>query len=81
MHAEERQFLHDLSNPLAICLGNLKIMLEKLKTDPGSVQLDQLLDKLTKATDGVDQARKMLSARRKELVRRDEEAEKKQEAG
>lgn len=63
----ERDFLHDLSNPLAIAYGNLKILTMKLDADLASLPVDDILQRLHKAVGSFEKANQLLDARRTHL--------------
>ena len=60
----EREFLHDLSNPLAIAYGNLKILATKLDADQNSIPMEMIVSKLTKAVNSFERANALLDKRR-----------------
>lgn len=60
----EREFLHDLSNPLAIAYGNLKILATKLESDQNSIPMEMIVSKLTKAVNSFERANALLDKRR-----------------
>ena len=60
----EREFLHDLSNPLAIAYGNLKILASKLEADQNSIPMDMIIKKLSKAVTSFERANDLLDKRR-----------------
>ena len=60
----ERAFLHDLSNPLAIAYGNMRLIVTKLEKDKTSMDIEAILVKLKKAGEAFDKATALLEARR-----------------
>jgi len=60
----EREFLHDLSNPLAIAYGNLKILASKLEADQSAIPMDMIVKKLLKAVNSFERANELLDKRR-----------------
>jgi signal transduction histidine kinase len=65
---EERAFLHDLSNPLAIAVGMLDMAAEQLKTTPGADP--KALERLEKARNALRRMTDSITARRKTLQTR-----------
>ncbi|MFK7827139.1 MAG: hypothetical protein AB8G05_23550 [Oligoflexales bacterium] len=63
----EREFLHDLSNPLAIAYGNLKIISAKIEADPNAMDLDAVLVKVNKALKAFEKANALLDKRRNHI--------------
>lgn len=63
----EREFLHDLSNPLAIAYGNLKIISAKIEADPNSMDMDAVLLKVNKALKAFEKANALLDKRRNHI--------------
>ncbi len=61
---EQRRFLHDLSNPLAIAQGNLRIVIDKLKKDAVLDEADPRLQRLEKALAACQQINVLLVDRR-----------------
>ena len=60
----EREFLHDLCNPLAISYGNLRILSAKLEGDINSLDLKTILSKINKAIESFERANDLLERRR-----------------
>lgn len=60
----ERGFLHDISSPLAVGQGNLRIIISKLKADPPAIDGKVLLDKLEKVASAVDKIVGIVNDRR-----------------
>ena len=65
---EERKFMHDLANPIAIAQGNIKLTLRKLKKDQNSLTVEQIIERLTKASEAFDRVTDMMSERRSNLI-------------
>lgn len=74
MSSDERKFLHDLSNPIAICFGNIKIISSKLKKDPSSVTAEYLMTRLEKTVGAFDRINDMLADRRELILAREAES-------
>lgn len=66
---DERKFLHDISNPLSIAHGNLKIALRKMdplkEIDP---QCLEIIERLNKAIEACDRMVKQVGERRQILL-------------
>lgn len=60
----ERKFLHDLSNPLSIAYGNIKLITGKLEKDIHSMDVPGILDRLQKAVRNFERANALLDERR-----------------
>lgn len=60
----EREFLHDLCNPLAISYGNLRILSSKLEADSNSLDIQTILTKINKAIESFERANDLLERRR-----------------
>lgn len=65
---EERKFLHDLSSPLTITHGNLKILLKKMETEQLTSDRDDSLKRLQHAMAACEKLALMLSERRQYLI-------------
>ena len=65
---KERQFLHDLSNPLAIGYGNCKIILSKLAKDIEALSKDDIVKRLEKAVTAFERANNLIAERREFLI-------------
>lgn len=66
----EREFLHDLSNPLAIAYGGMKLIsvkMENQQTTP--ISLEEIQKKLEKAILYFEKANQLIDERRKFLQR------------
>ena len=63
----EREFLHDLSNPLAIAYGNLKIISAKIEADPNAMDIDAVMVKVNKALKAFEKANVLLDKRRNHI--------------
>ncbi len=68
MTTKERQFIHDLANPLAIAQGNIKLTLRKLSKDPASLSSEQMVTRLQKINDSLERMAVILSERRQEVM-------------
>ncbi|MFW7379419.1 MAG: hypothetical protein ACOH5I_11465 [Oligoflexus sp.] len=65
---EERKFLHDLSSPLTITHGNLKILLKKFESEQQTSDHDDSLKRLQHAMAACERLAVMLSERRQYLI-------------
>ena len=68
----ERKFLHEMSNPLAIGFGNIKILLSKLQKTQNDISAEYTIDKVSKALDALERVNRLIEERRREL--KEEEA-------
>ncbi len=69
-YLDERKFLHDISNPLAVVHGNLRITLRKMEqAQEANPQLSEFIEKLNKAMDACERINKAISVRRDEILR------------
>lgn len=69
MEIDERKFLHDLSNPLAIGYGNVKILSSKLQKNPDALDKGDIIARLEKALTAFDRVNKLISDRRHDLLK------------
>lgn len=67
---EERKFLHDLSNPLAIGYGNIRIAFKKLEaiSEDAEAPANQVVDRLKKAIDAFERVNEILEIRKKAIT-------------
>lgn len=68
MSESERQFLHDLSNPIAVSLGNIKILHRKIKQDPATFPHDAIIERLEKALQAFNTMQELIANRRRALA-------------
>ena len=68
MSESERQFLHDLSNPIAISLGNIKILHKRIKQDPAAFPHDAILERLEKALQAFNTMQELIAKRKTALA-------------
>lgn len=61
---QEHHFLHDISSPLSVGYGNLRLVIMKLRKDPDSLDKSDILTRLEKSLKAFDQANSLLSDRR-----------------
>ena len=61
---DEKKFLHDLSNPLAVVYGNLQLIVSKLEKDLQAYEPEDLLHKLQKSAQYLDIVADLLDKRR-----------------
>lgn len=61
---EQRKFLHDLANPLAIAQGNLRIVIDKLIAEGVLEDSDPKLQRLQKALRACQQMNVLIVERR-----------------
>lgn len=66
MPQNETQFLHDLSNPLAIAYGSIKLISIKLE-NTSDLSQEELRDKLEKAIKYFEKANQLIEKRRNYL--------------
>lgn len=69
MSTEERKFLHDLSNPLAVGYGNMRIIGKKLDTIENASEVAGLKigERVQKALESFEKVSAMLKERKKYL--------------
>lgn len=72
MSANERKFIHDLANPLAIAQGNIKLVLRNISKNPGTLPSEQVMTRLQKINDSIERISAMLSDRRQSIVESDQ---------
>ena len=72
--SEERKFLHDVSNSIAICFGNVKVLSAKLKKDPSGITPEYIESRLDKAIASFEKINELLVSRRQTII--DEEDER-----
>lgn len=68
LNGEERKFLHDLANPVAIAQGNIKLVHRALQKDPESWNHDSIREKLSKAAAAFDRVTDLMNSRRMALI-------------
>ncbi|NRA65092.1 MAG: hypothetical protein HRU19_11460 [Pseudobacteriovorax sp.] len=66
MSSDERKFIHDICNPLAIAQGNVKLIIRKLKKNSIS-DLSEVLERLDKAAEAFDRVDDLIEDRREWL--------------
>ncbi|MBP6217933.1 MAG: hypothetical protein KA436_05055 [Oligoflexales bacterium] len=71
LDSDERKFLHDLSNPLAVVYGNIQLLLAKMDRDP-ALPPDFILEKLKKTATYLDKVTILLDQRREWLRAKEE---------
>lgn len=73
---DERKFLHDVINPLAIAQGNLKMALRKMDgLKEQNAQAQDVWEKLNRAMDACEKMVKLVNDRRQTLMdKKDQEA-------
>lgn len=64
----ESRFLHDLSSPLTITHGNLKILIKKVELDQEFNNREDYLKRLKHAMDACERIVEMLAERRQHLI-------------
>ena len=62
--SEERKFLHELSNSMAIGFGNIRILLNKLEKKRDECSDDYILEKIRKAVDAYEKVNSLIEDRR-----------------
>ena len=75
MKSPEKQFLHDISNLIAICYGNIKIVSTKLAKNPEAVTQDYLSGRLLKSLDAFDKLNALIAERRDLIIQEQEASE------
>lgn len=65
MSTDERHFLHDLSNPVAIAVGMVEILLKQADRDPNPDP--KRIERLNKTLEALQRAVQLLENRRKAL--------------
>ena len=70
---EERKFMHDLSNPMAIAQGNIKLTLRKLKKDEGAMTISEIIERLEKTSEAFERINEMMSLRRSIIIEQQKE--------
>lgn len=70
---EERKFMHDLSNPMAIAQGNIKLTLRKLKKDEGAMTISEIIERLEKTSEAFERMNEMMSLRRSIIIEQQKE--------
>ena len=60
----EREFLHDVSSPLAVSIGNIRIIISKLSADPPAISGQALLEKLHKVEYSLEKLVTLVNLRR-----------------
>ena len=68
----ERKFLHNLANPMAIAQGNIKLVLRKLLKNSESLSTEEIIDRLSKASDAFDRITDMMAERRTDVIQAEE---------
>ena len=64
----EREFLHDLSNIIAVAQGNLHLIVRKIQKSPADVKAEDLVPKLEVSLNSMNRMVEFLNKRR-EVVR------------
>ncbi len=60
----EREFLHDLSNVVAIAQGNLHLLMRKIQKNPGEFKIEDAMPKLEASVNAITRMVDHLNARR-----------------
>ena len=76
MSKEERKFIHDLANPIAIAQGNIKLTVRKLKKNASSLTTDEIIERLEKSCEAFDRMGELIEERRSALTSDQEGNEK-----
>jgi hypothetical protein len=63
----EREFLHDLSNIVAIAQGNLHLLMRKIQKNPAEVKIEDLMPKLESSVNAITRLVDQLNARREKV--------------
>ena len=64
---EEREFLHNLINPLAIGLGNIKLLHRRMTTNPAEITHEKIVSMLQTSLDAFARMNVMVEERRSYL--------------
>ncbi len=65
---EQRNFLHDLANPLSVLQGNLRIAMRALEaSNPQNPELAEVMNRLNKVMESSKKINSLLSERRQNL--------------
>ncbi|MCX6116761.1 MAG: hypothetical protein NT027_04415 [Proteobacteria bacterium] len=68
-HTNERVFLHDICNALAVVQGSLHIVIFKGKKVPPAITFEQAIERLQKGLEAVEKLNTLVSARRDYVVK------------
>ncbi len=66
--SEERSFLHDMCNGLAVVQGSMHLVIMKSKKIPSAITLEEAAQRLEKALASVEKMNKMIAERRDRLI-------------
>ena len=66
--SEERKFMHDLANPLAVAHGNVKIIIRKLRKDENAMTVKEIMERLDKTIEALDRTTEMMAGRRAIII-------------
>lgn len=67
MTHDERKFIHDLSNPLAIAFGNLRLVSKGLEENPQLPPSPEMLVRMEKVMESFEKIIELLAERRRDL--------------
>lgn len=74
MDNSEREFLHELSNPLSIGTGYVKIIFKKLKKgDSSNLAHEDIVMRLEKCLESLERANNLINKRREYLSTQEDE--------
>ena len=63
----EREFLHDISNVVAIAQGNLHLLMRKIQKNPAEVKIEDLMPKLEASVNAIARMVDQLNVRREKV--------------
>lgn len=63
----ENKFLHDISNPLSIAYGGLKLITMKLENNINAIAPEEILERINKAIFQIERLTELLNTRREEI--------------
>jgi hypothetical protein len=61
---DEKKFLHDVANCLAVGYGNVRLIAVKLQKDPDALPMEKIIDRLVKAVGALEKVNSLLEQRR-----------------
>ncbi len=67
MISDERKFIHDLSNPISIALGNLRLIARRWDEDPEVHPTTEMLARMEKVMENFEKIIELVAERRRAL--------------
>lgn len=67
MHHDERKFIHDLSNPISIALGNLRLITKRWEENPNESPSPEMLGQMEKVMENFEKIVELVAERRRAL--------------